>query len=213
MSSKSSIISFRVYPRVCGGACALYRSVATRRGLSPRVRGSPRHCASPCPSLRSIPACAGEPPSDSSLSPSRRVYPRVCGGAVVVTGRVSYQLGLSPRVRGSPDPVLNLRSLVGSIPACAGEPSGGPQVRRPAWVYPRVCGGAVDSRAVAGGSRGLSPRVRGSRSELGSCLSSAGSIPACAGEPLGQPWPERTGRVYPRVCGGADLRNASPVDR
>ena len=51
----------RVYPRVCGGTPSGSASLATMKGLSPRVRGNP-----PCPGLpsrpaRSIPACAGEP--------------------------------------------------------------------------------------------------------------------------------------------------------
>ena len=52
--------------------------------------------------------------------------------------------------------------VVRSIPACAGEPA---LVRE--WfglcgVYPRVCGGAVDSNWMSMSLVGLSPRVRGS---------------------------------------------------
>ena len=123
----------------------------------------------------SIPACAGEPtirPFGSDRL-DRRVYPRVCGGAPcalksgganvcrvyprVCGGAkrcsdacVTFKPGLSPRVRGS---------LCGCV-----------MVTVPGWrVYPRVCGGAPrwrDRRRWVV-RQGLSPRVRGSRSEVG----------------------------------------------
>ena len=75
-----SIAGVRVYPRVCGGTSLASPGTATRRGLSPRVRGnlSPFKC--PAGSLRSIPACAGEPSITSPSHVVRAVYPRVCGG-------------------------------------------------------------------------------------------------------------------------------------
>ena len=113
----------------------------------PRVCGGTRSRC--CP----IPACAGEP------APNHRVYPRVCGGTPP-----SATMGLSPRVRGNPLKMLlprlspRVRGNHGSIPACAGEP---PPISIPRCAAP---------------NRGLSPRVRGNRCEVG-------SIPACAGEP------------------------------
>ena len=50
--------------------------------------------------------------------------------------------------------------------------------------------------------RGLSPRVRGNRVVGISALDTAGSIPACAGEPMGSNLPHHSQKVYPRVCGG-----------
>ena len=137
------IISGEVYPRVCGGATLARAGTSARAGLSPRVRGSlgigwrKRGC------VGSIPACAGEPASARLIPVSRRVYPRVCGGAWSGRSGTTKATGLSPRVRGSP-------------------------WRRPpslrfSRVYPRVCGGA---RVLAGRNPiglGLSPRVRGSR--------------------------------------------------
>ena len=94
-----------VYPRVCGGA---YDGASFRhkgQGLSPRVRGSPlpRRCT--CEPVGSIPACAGEPnPLRPRLS-KKRVYPRVCGGAPGSPRGIAQDDGLSPRVRGSLNPV------------------------------------------------------------------------------------------------------------
>ena len=52
-----------VYPRVCGGTRGFRRSSSARRGLSPRMRGNPRHSLAPSAAARSIPAYAGEPQS------------------------------------------------------------------------------------------------------------------------------------------------------
>ena len=71
-----------------------------------------------------------------------------------------------------------------------------------------MCGGATTAESMPRATWGRSPRVRGSRSNTGRCLMGERSIPACAGEPLGQrpAWP--VGRVDPRVCGGAEVQLA-----
>ncbi len=69
-----------VYPRVCGGTAIQTRGGIGMEGLSPRVRGNPKKWYWICPIVRSIPACAGEPPRESCGRTRRRVYPRVCGG-------------------------------------------------------------------------------------------------------------------------------------
>ena len=70
-------------------------------------------------------------------------------------------------------------------------------------VYPRVCGGAVSSQTSDRSTSGLSPRVRGSRRRHRRGLAGIRSIPACAGEPIATGRSIPAGRVYPRVCGGA----------
>ena len=59
----------RVYPRVCGGTAETLRHVNYMQGLSPRVRGNPTEGYRAGFSLRSIPACAGEPRHHSPRSP------------------------------------------------------------------------------------------------------------------------------------------------
>ena len=73
--------------------------------------------------------------------------------------------GLSPRVRGN---------LLGS----GEDPAGG-------RVYPRVCGGTTVARVSTSNVTGLSPRVRGNLLRSSHTPMDVGSIPACAGEPLG----------------------------
>ena len=114
----------RVYPRVCGGTELGLSEQGREEGLSPRVRGNPALAISSMDSIRSIPACAGEPCARAVECPPGRVYPRVCGGTFVGYALPMSAIFLSPRVRGNLVLVLRVDAGDGSIPACAGEPSG-----------------------------------------------------------------------------------------
>ena len=159
--------------------------------LSPRVRGN--LCLAPCrppsrrsipacagePALlngrqdylaRSIPACAGEPSAGSSMIPETRssVYPRVCGGTLVLRPECGI-IGLSPRVRGNRPlvrPGLCFSRAMGLSPRVRGNPS-------------------VDSVAVRiiSTPSGLSPRVRGNLVFVESCLGLTGLSPRVRGNP------------------------------
>ena len=113
--------------------------------------------------------------------------------------------GLSPRVRGNLARLLHRAGEIGSIPACAGEPSQPSACNPNCRVYPRVCGGTAASTLQAEFDNGLSPRVRGNPRSRSWRSFVTGSIPACAGEPIRT----RSGRlamsVYPRVCGGTGV--------
>ena len=98
---------------------------------------------------------------------------------------------------------------LGSIPACAGEPTPRTGGRPASRVYPRVCGGADICPDLIFGYQGLSPRVRGSRPRVPWSCPVFGSIPACAGEPPRSHAPRPGRRVYPRVCGGAPEHGAA----
>ena len=89
-----------------------------------------------------------------------------------------------------------------SIPACAGEPNDLRERHPLRAVYPRVCGGTLRRERRSAGRWGLSPRVRGNRSDCVQWWPSAWSIPACAGEPQTLCGGMYCHRVYPRVCGG-----------
>ena len=107
-------------------------------------------------------------------------------------------------MRGNHDVLVGPAPVVGSIPACAGEPSWRRFAAKIIAVYPRVCGGTASTKAAIAQDVGLSPRVRGNHFEHESRRGIYRSIPACAGEPQ-YPQPLRWRRpVYPRVCGGTD---------
>ena len=135
--------------------------------------------------MGSIPACAGEPGPSATLSYAKKVYPRVCGGTCRLSGMTRDAVGLSPRVRGNPQGSAYELAGPGSIPACAGEPRRPMSTPLAARVYPRVCGGTCRLSGMTRDAVGLSPRVRGNRSNDVPSGTTARSIPACAGEPTG----------------------------
>ena len=91
---------------------------------------------------RFIPACAGEPLECRAIERSRKVHPRVRGGAAALRAGEGYRTSSSPRARGSRSRSKNRHTAKGFIPACAGEPAADVTVETPPWVHPRVRGGA-----------------------------------------------------------------------
>ena len=155
--------------------------------------------------MGSIPACAGEPVSRPVAPPAHRVYPRVCGGTPVRELSLFRRYGLSPRVRGNHVSRRSPGRSLGSIPACAGEPSATAGCPGRWKVYPRVCGGTRPPPPCVHFIAGLSPRVRGNRPHQDEVRGAPGSIPACAGEPAAARRVSTSSRVYPRVCGGTEV--------
>ena len=126
----------------------------------------------------------------------------MCGGTKSRVAPQIWAKGLSPRVRGNLEVELRVKTLSGSIPACAGEPSAAGWGCRSLEVYPRVCGGTPPEMTPQMEMQGLSPRVRGNPAGNDAANGNAGSIPACAGEPPSRTWNRSSPSVYPRVCGG-----------
>ena len=191
-----------VYPRVCGGTPPPPYSEPSAGGLSPRVRGNPANGIYAVGTIRSIPACAGEPYWLCVGQFVRAVYPRVCGGTPGALHWLTLGQGLSPRVRGNRTCACPAGRTARSIPACAGEPSGISVTCGMAAVYPRVCGGTARGIAVEDNDVGLSPRVRGNRTFRLWRAPGWRSIPACAREPPVHTPAQCPAVVYPRVCGG-----------
>ena len=187
---------------MCGGTMSRAAIQIVARGLSPRVRGNRCWPSGRDQSAGSIPACAGEPLAKSFSTKRSEVYPRVCGGTMMSGRKPAARTGLSPRVRGNPSHRDLAWRCGGSIPACAGEPAQATPPSAPPRVYPRVCGGTTSMRLRRLRSAGLSPRVRGNRTQEEDELVRAGSIPACAGEPSRPTSRYSRAKVYPRVCGG-----------
>ena len=197
---------------MCGGTRRLALLAGRPGGLSPRVRGNPGRRVSQGTAVGSIPACAGEPEPGSIPGHAVAVYPRVCGGTRRLQTPPPRRKGLSPRVRGNRRGNGDGHETSGSIPACAGEPGSRLPGGNPPEVYPRVCGGTQQSPQPPGGGMGLSPRVRGNRSECPHCLGQPRSIPACAGEPRNSFFLPPAPPVYPRVCGGTGAYHAMRED-
>ena len=172
-----------VYPRACGGTTSSSPVKAPVVGLSPRLRGNRAAVPAMRAPGRSIPAPAGEPREQHADTCPHRVYPRACGGTADSYYCNPGATGLSPRLRGNLGIVSHAGHKARSIPAPAGEPSGGTPWTAMSWVYPRACGGTANGVQSVRCHVGLSPRLRGNRrKELCPC-DLDGSIPAPAGEP------------------------------
>ena len=201
-----AVAAAEVYPRVCGGTGFHIPLNDPGQGLSPRVRGNllARHFS--VGQDRSIPACAGEPPTATAPSIIIWVYPRVCGGTPSGHRLRANRSGLSPRVRGNQPGGAAGRRKPRSIPARAGEPIALVHAVHSPRVYPRVCGGTLPASWRPWRTKGLSPRVRGNRCRWRPGARQGRSIPACAGEPPAAPAYPPAQEVYPRVCGGTRPR-------
>ena len=138
-----TLVAGGFYPRVCGGTPAALYQAAGCAVLSPRVRGNLRRNLLRPVFYSSIPACAGEPRSWRRRAISPTFYPRVCGGTPALGRASGRPRVLSPRVRGNLSGAVRGYLRLGSIPACAGEPSSPPRRTTAATFYPRVCGGTL----------------------------------------------------------------------
>ena len=114
----------------------------------------------------------------------------MCGGTAHTYSAHNPEQGLSPRVRGNPPFPYRDAGVLGSIPACAGEPPPPSNATARTSVYPRVCGGTVGTLRILRRDEGLSPRVRGNHLHVAR---------------------RRTGVGSPRVCGGTSRQNVLPV--
>ena len=150
---------------------------------------------------RIIPAYAGNTPRFPIGRGAMWDHPRVCGehGRFLLDLRLLQ--GSSPRMRGTHDLVVHLRSRPGIIPAYAGN-TGWPAVKA-IWNsdHPRVCGEhsltALQPREMTGSS----PRMRGTPAMFRACPALSGIIPAYAGNTCsGLAWC-RVQWDHPRVCG------------
>ena len=95
------------------------------------------------------------------------------------------------------------RMPLGSIPACAGEPSISAAGTATTRVDPRMRGGALALDAAYHCVGGRSPHARGSPQQELERKRAEGSIPACAGEPGSDLGGGECFRVDPRMRGGA----------
>ena len=193
-----------VYPRASGGTSGATVLGGLVYGLSPRERGNRPGSPSPCSRSRSIPARAGEPRRCGRPHRLAEVYPRASGGTGYPISHRECAGGLSPRERGNLLLGPELRPILGSIPARAGEPTTSARTVTTRWVYPRASGGTISGGSKPEREVGLSPRERGNRSTSATSERCTGSIPARAGEPCTRcPTPTVAG-VYPRASGGTD---------
>ena len=109
-----------VHPRVCGEQILVDAIFHSARGSSPRVRGTGRRYSTIRPSVRFIPACAGNSNGGGQDNHGNAVHPRVCGEQIFLAVVLASLTGSSPRVRGTANEQLYDGITSRFIPACAG---------------------------------------------------------------------------------------------
>ena len=170
-----------VHPRVCGEQGRIKEANTAFCGSSPRVRGTDRATKSCGAQRRFIPACAGNRVNVSTARLRKPVHPRVCGEQPFAEASQAWQLGSSPRVRGTGVDDGGHQIDIRFIPACAGNSTGSGRRLVPLPVHPRVCGEQNHANSA------ICCRKR--------------FIPACAGNRQAQPARRVARAVHPRVCG------------
>ena len=131
----------RAYPRSRGGTVPRVGKQGKDWGLSPLARGNrPRHQGRRC-AQGPIPARAGEPSAKSAAWMTPGAYPRSRGGTQNPHHHVSLHWGLSPLARGNLLMAKLTPEQQGPIPARAGEPPVGVDIKAHLRAYPRSRGG------------------------------------------------------------------------
>ena len=162
---------------------------------------------------RIIPAYAGNTPQSSDAIRPPRDHPRVCGEHAVRIVHYRCGQGSSPRMRGTPLAVWLSSSLLGIIPAYAGNTLACATSSDISRDHPRVCGEHPWHCLNHVGSRGSSPRMRGTPLVHGLPLSCLGIIPAYAGNTRAMKPRSYSLWDHPRVCGEHVLIDSAPYGR
>ena len=114
----SSVV--RDHPRACGAHQTAGIIWQSRRGSSPRMRGSRRLCSFSYLNHGIIPAHAGLTNYIIIGSWFFWDHPRACGAHLYISMQMALYQGSSPRMRGSLSSTLQHVALYGIIPAHAG---------------------------------------------------------------------------------------------
>ena len=165
------------------------------------MRGT-RNCRSCCvPSPGIIPAYAGNTRTRIRWQRGAWDHPRVCGEHSFRRTDRCCAGGSSPRMRGTPTCRVSALLSGGIIPAYAGNTPALTALRDIEWDHPRVCGEHRPDVYLFPGSRGSSPRMRGTLATVGWRRRNRGIIPAYAGNTLSTRPTVWGGGDHPRVCG------------
>ena len=186
---------------MCGEHSARRYCRGKEWGSSPRVRGTRDDYLGQDEHQGIIPACAGNTATPMRHEASPRDHPRVCGehprwlrGSIIARGS-------SPRVRGTPCPLVLQLQRTGIIPACAGNTAELLEELLNDGDHPRVCGEHPPQCRKPDDRPGSSPRVRGTLPVVAEHLLRHGIIPACAGNTDFAALLVLPSRDHPRVCG------------
>ena len=170
-----------IIPAYAGNTLWKPSMLSTDGGSSPRMRGTRRPFASPEQNRGIIPAYAGNTSSTQSKAQPARDHPRVCGEHYASRSNHLQPMGSSPRMRGTLCVIVATPYFAGIIPAYAGNTSCTMMIIPLPWDHPRVCGEHNMFSQPIPYEKGSSPRMRGTPVPPAISNSSAGIIPAYAG--------------------------------
>ena len=169
------------HPRACGEHMPPSCSMLIVEGSSPHMRGTHRRTARAGRHVGIIPAHAGNTIPTSPFRCSCRDHPRACGEHVKKIACKKFDMGSSPRMRGTRRWAAPMFSFQGIIPAHAGNTA----VAFRSWFqprdHPRACGEHDVRGTECTNWKGSSPRMRGTRVGHDGLLGAFGIIPAHAG--------------------------------
>ena len=167
-----------------GEHAALQCLQARRRGSSPHARGTRQAHRQRRQARGIIPACAGNTSAPSLTMSRSRDHPRMRGEHLETEQRFPAILGSSPHARGTRRSIISLSSMVGIIPACAGNTPPTCNSWKPRRDHPRMRGEHPNAYNGIPESTGSSPHARGTRLATRRHATMPGIIPACAGNTL-----------------------------
>ena len=175
------------------------------------MRGKPDQRRDPVRRERIIPAHAGQTRVVRAAAGQGPDHPRACGANGWVSWLLATARGSSPRMRGKPQPLGNLRRKPRIIPAHAGQTrtGGGGRLGKP--DHPRACGANNGYVSGYGPLDGSSPRMRGKRPEHRGPNGRGRIIPAHAGQTPPSAPSCRRRPDHPRACGANSIRHPFAV--
>ena len=189
------------HPRGCGEHMRSLLAYCLRSGSSPRMRGTPSQTNRRSERLGIIPADAGNTLVHPLPSRPPGDHPRGCGEHDLTLCRPDFELGSSPRMRGTPHRGHREIRGRGIIPADAGNTHHATHEARRVGDHPRGCGEHVMPCAIWERLRGSSPRMRGTRAGRAVAHVYHGIIPADAGNTAGDSGAVAGQKDHPRGCG------------
>ena len=156
-----TVVIVQDHPRACGEHRPEDKEVLQELGSSPRMRGTPDKILPLVRVGRIIPAHAGNTKEVRVGEVVKEDHPRACGEHHLSLCRRRQSNGSSPRMRGTQFHLFSSCSVIGIIPAHAGNTILHPCRRRSRWDHPRACGEHHRRFIRWELMQGSSPRMRG----------------------------------------------------
>ena len=170
-------------------------------GSSPHARGTLTSVPANGRNTRFIPACAGNAQSRTGGERESSVHPRMRGERQWMHAAALALDGSSPHARGTPSRRLPGVLLGRFIPACAGNALCAEVVHRLRPVHPRMRGERTAISVCGSSAGGSSPHARGTQHPRLRHCHRLRFIPACAGNASRAAFRNSRMTVHPRMRG------------